>query len=111
MEETTTQPFAIIETGAKQYKVSVGDVVMVEKISDDLKPGDKVTFDKVLLTDNNGDTKVGTPLVEGTKVIGELITNGKQRKLDIVRFRSKSNYHRHLGHRQPFSKVEIKEIK
>ena len=96
---------AIIETGGKQYSVEVGSEIFVEKLDGQEK--DKVTFDKVLVL---GDT-IGHPYVDGAKVTGEIIKQGKQRKIRIFKYRQKTNYHRTQGHRQPYTKVKITTIK
>jgi large subunit ribosomal protein L21 len=101
--------FAIIETGGKQYRVSEGQVLSVEKIAGHTA-GDTVVFDKVLLIDNGTSTKVGTPYIEGATVEVTLTTEGKGKKLIIQKFKSKSRYKRRLGHRQPFAKVTIKKV-
>jgi len=108
-KETTPQPFAVIETGGKQYRVHKDDVISVEKI-DDVEAGKTITLDKVLLIDDLKDTKVGTPYISGAKVTAECIEHGKGKKLNIIRFRSKSNWHRRLGHRQPYTKLKITSI-
>ena len=95
---------AIIETGGKQYSVEVGSEIFVEKLDGQEK--DKVTFDKVLMLED----KVGTPYVSGAKVTGEIVKQGKQRKIRIFKYRQKTNYHRTQGHRQPYTKVKITKI-
>ena len=95
----------IIETGGKKYSVEVGSEIFVEKLDGQEK--DKVTFDKVLVL---GDT-IGHPYVDGAKVTGEIIKQGKQRKIRIFKYRQKTNYHRTQGHRQPYTKVKITTIK
>ena len=102
--------FAVIKTGGKQYKVAKGDVVKIEKLSGDHKEGDKVTFDEVLLSDDGKGTKVGTPTVSGAKVDGTITEIGRDKKIDVIRFRAKSRYHKKRGHRQPFMKVEINKV-
>jgi len=96
---------AIIETGGKQYSVTEGAEIFVEKLDGSEK--DKVTFDKVLVL---GDV-IGHPYVEGAKVTGEIVKQGKQRKIRIFKYRQKTNYHRTQGHRQPYTKVKITSIK
>ncbi len=103
--------YAVIETGGKQYRVSEGEIIKVEKLSDDYKEGDEVVFDSVLLTDDGEKTEVGDPYVKKTKVIGEFIENGRAKKVSVTRFRSKSRYFKRKGHRQHFTKVKIKSIK
>ncbi len=96
---------AIIETGGKQYSVTEGAEIFVEKLEGNEK--DKVTFDKVLVL---GDV-IGHPYVDGAKVTGEIVKQGKQRKIRIFKYRQKTNYHRTQGHRQPYTKVKITSIK
>lgn len=106
------QEFAVIKTGGKQYKVSKGDVVKIEKLSGNYKEGDKIVFDKVLLVDNGKDmTTVGTPYIKGAKVEATLEEQGKDKKITVIKFKSKSRYFRKQGHRQPFFKVQIDAIK
>ena len=99
--------FAIIETGGKQYKVSEGDIIFVEKL--DVADGNTVVFDKVLAASGNDGFKVGTPLLD-CKVNATVIKNGKGKKIDIYRYKSKKNERRHIGHRQPYTKVQINTI-
>ncbi len=97
---------AIIVTGGNQYNVAVGDVIYVEKL--DVEEGKKVTFDKVLMS--NG--VVGNPYVEGAKVEGEVVKHGKGKKITIFKYVQKQRSTRKKqGHRQPYTKVEIKTIK
>lgn len=102
---------AVIQTGGKQYKVSEGDVVTIEKLSGEYKEGDKIVFDQVLLTDDGKITVVGEPHVSGVKVEGELQVSGRAKKISVIKFKSKSRYFRNVGHRQPFMKVKITSIK
>ncbi len=106
--------FAVIETGGKQYKVSVGDSIKIEKIkstTQELKEGDLVTFDKVVLFDNGKDlTEVGTPYLEGSKVVGVLEEIGRNPKVTVIKYKQKSRYFKKNGHRQPFFKVKIDKI-
>ena len=96
---------AIILTGGKQYSVEEGIEIFVEKLEGNA--GDKVTFDKVLMLDG----KVGHPYVEGAKVTGEIVKQGKQRKIKVFKYNPKKNYHKTQGHRQPYTKVVIKSVK
>ncbi|MBI4088225.1 50S ribosomal protein L21 [Candidatus Kaiserbacteria bacterium] len=98
---------AIIETGGKQYIVTQDSVLDVEKLEGANKEGDKITFDKVLLTDDGKETKVGAPYVSGAKVSAELVENGRTPKVTVIRYRQKSRYYKKKGHRQPFAKVRI----
>ncbi|HHX20662.1 MAG TPA: 50S ribosomal protein L21 [Clostridiales bacterium] len=99
--------YAIIATGGKQYKVSEGDIIYIEKL--DNEPEDIVEFPVLML---GGDKVVaGTPLVEGATVTGKVIQNGRGQKIVVYKYKSKKNYRRKAGHRQPFTKVEITSIK
>ena len=99
--------YAIIATGGKQYRVSEGDVIYIEKI--DAEVGSTVSFD-VLLLGNEGDVKVGTPVVEGVKVEGKVDAQIRGEKIIVFKYKSKKNYRRKQGHRQPYTKVEITKI-
>lgn len=103
--------FAVIKTGGKQYKVSEGDVLSIEKLQGEHKEGDKVTFDKVLLVDNGKDTTIGTPYIKGASVTATLTEVGRAKKIMVIKFKSKSRYFNKRGHRQPFFKVQIDSIK
>lgn len=107
---TNTTEFAIIETGGKQYMVSVGDVLEVELLGD-LKEGDKVEFDKVLMVDNGSDTTIGAPYIKGAKVQATYQGLKKGPKITIVRYQQKSNRDRRIGHRQKYAKVKIDALK
>ena len=96
---------AIFVTGGKQYYVSEGDVIYVEKL--DKEVGSEVTFTDVLYVDG----KAGTPYVDGAKVEGEIIKHGKNKKIKVFKYNQKKNYRRTQGHRQPYTKIEIKSIK
>mgnify|MGYP003394070031 CR=1 FL=1 len=99
--------FAIIETGSKQYLVKDGDVISVELLKDTEGKGSKVSFDKVLLTADGSDVVVGTPMVKGAKVSGEVIEDGREAKVTVIRYRQKSRYFKKKGHRQPYTKVKV----
>ena len=103
--------FAVIQTGGKQYKVSVGDTVKIEKLVGEHKEGDKITFDKVLLVDNGKDTTIGTPFITGAKVEAELVEIGRTKKIIVVKYKPKSRYLIRQGHRQHFFKIKILGIK
>ena len=100
--------YAIIETGGKQYKVTEGDVIFVEKL--DVEAGAEVSFDKVLLVGEGNDVKVGAPVVDGATVSGKVIKNDKAKKVVVYKYKPKKGYHKKHGHRQPYSKVEISKI-
>lgn len=100
--------YAIIETGGKQYKVQEGDTLSVEKLS--APEGETVQFDKVLLVANGDDIKAGTPTVDGASVSAKVVEHGRGKKLTVFKYKPKKNYHRKLGHRQPFTKISIEKI-
>lgn len=100
--------FAVIETGGKQYKVNEGDVIFVEKL--DVNEGDSVTFDKVLALSLNDSFKVGTPVVQGVTVTANVVKNGKAKKIYVMKYKAKKNEKKKIGHRQPYTKVQIVSI-
>jgi large subunit ribosomal protein L21 len=100
--------YAIIQTGGKQYRVSEGDVVFVEKI--EALDGEAVEFDRVLTVVTEGNVVIGQPLVAGAKVTGKVLSQGKDKKIFVFKYKAKSNYRRRQGHRQPFTKVVIEKI-
>ena len=100
--------YAIIETGGKQYKVSQGDVVFIEKL--DAEENAEITFDKVLMAGEGDSVKVGTPTVEGATVSAKVLKNGKAKKFIIFKMKRKKNERKKKGHRQPYTKVEITAI-
>ena len=100
--------YAIIKTGGKQYRVAEGDVITIEKL--EATADETVTFDEVLTVVNDGDVKVGTPLVNGAKVTGTVLEQGKAKKILVFKYKAKSNYRRRQGHRQPFTKLTIEKI-
>jgi large subunit ribosomal protein L21 len=103
--------FAVIETGGKQYMVSVGDVVLVELLDATLNVGDTVEFDKVIMVDNGSDTTIGAPYIAGAKVKATFRGEKKGVKLHIVRYKAKSNRDRRIGHRQKYAEVKIESLK
>jgi large subunit ribosomal protein L21 len=111
MSNIMNKEFAIIETGGKQYRVSEGEVITIEKIKEEFSTGDKIVFENVLMTDNGSDSKFGTPYLSGAKVTGELVEEGRAKKVTVIRFKSKSRYFKKKGHRQPFMKVKITSVK
>lgn len=106
-----SKEFAVIETGGKQYKVSVGDILKIEKIDGEYTLGDKIVFDKVLLVDNGVDTTIGTPYIKGAKVESLFQKAGKNKTVMVVKYKQKSRYLKRNGHRQPFVEVKISAIK
>ena len=108
---------AVIKTGGKQYVVSKGDTIAIEKLPPDKnrgKPvwevGDTVVFSEVLLVDNGSDTTIGTPVIKGAEVKGTVVLAGKAKKVEVVKYKPKSRYYKRVGHRQPVLKVKIDSI-
>ncbi len=99
--------YAIIETGGKQYKVENGDVVYVEKL--DAEDNATVDFNVIALADDDG-IKVGAPYVDGAKVTGKVLKTGKGKKITVFTYKPKKGEKRKMGHRQPYTKVEIQSI-
>ena len=100
--------YAVIKTGGKQYRVQQGDVIFVEKLN--AQADEAVTFDEVLLVGGEDQAVIGTPVVEGAKVEGKVLAQVKGEKIRVYKYKSKKNYHRTQGHRQPYTKVEITAI-
>ena len=99
---------AVIETGGKQYVVTKDSVLDIEKVTG-AKDG-KISFDKVLLTDDGSEMKVGAPYMDGVTVSGEVLKEGRAKKVTVIRYRQKSRYFKKRGHRQPFTKVRITSL-
>lgn len=100
--------YAIIETGGKQYRVTEGDVVFIEKL--EVEAESKFNFDKVIAVGDENGIKVGTPLVEGAKVEATVIKNGRGKKITVFTYKPKKGKQRKMGHRQPYTKVQIDKI-
>ena len=99
--------YAVIETGGKQYKVENGDVIYVEKLN--AEDGATVEFKVVALSNDDG-IQVGNPYVEGAVVTGEVVKTGKAKKITVLTYKPKKGEKRKMGHRQPYTKIEIKSI-
>ena len=99
---------AVIVTGGKQYTVAEGDVLYIEKLNAEAEA--TVTFDQVLAVLDGENTKIGAPVVEGAAVEAKVVKNGKGKKIDVIRYKAKKNEKKHIGHRQPYTKVEITKI-
>jgi large subunit ribosomal protein L21 len=97
--------YAVIKTGGKQYRVAAGDKLRIEKVAGSV--GDTVTFGDVLLVGEGEGIKLGAPLVAGAKVEAKITAQDRAKKITIFKFRRRKNYHRKIGHRQPFTAVEI----
>jgi len=100
--------YAIIETGGKQYKVNEGDILFVEKL--DKNEGETVVFDCVKAISAGDALKVGAPTVEGAKVTANVLKNGKAKKIYVMKYKAKKNEKKKIGHRQPYTKVQIVSI-
>lgn len=105
--------FAVIQTGGKQYRVSEGETIYVEKLSsliNPIKDGDTVIFDQVLLTDDGANVQIGVPYLTGAKIEGVLVSEKKGKKVMGIKYKAKSNYRVKYGHRQIQAKVKISKI-
>ncbi len=100
--------YAVIETGGKQYRVQEGDTIEIEKVPG--TPGEELTFDGVLMIGGGKKSAIGQPVVEGSKVIGELLRQDRGEKIIVGKFKRRKKYRRKMGHRQDISVVRIKQI-
>ena len=100
--------YAIIETGGKQYKVSAGDTLFIEKLN--VEADSEIVFDKVIAVGSDDSIKVGAPYVEGATVTANVVKNGKAKKIYVFRYKAKKNEKKKIGHRQPFTKVQITAV-
>jgi large subunit ribosomal protein L21 len=100
--------YAVIATGGKQYRVSQGDTIDVEKLG--VEVGTEVRFDQVLLVGTDSETKIGQPLVPGAIVVGKVVENGRAAKIIVYKIRRRKNYRRKQGHRQAFTRLVIQGI-
>lgn len=100
--------FAVVETGGKQYRVSPGEELRVERLEG--VKGDTVTFDRVLLVGGEGEARVGTPLVDGVKVTGSVVHQGRHKKILVFKYKKRKRYRVKTGHRQPYTLVRISAI-
>ncbi len=100
--------YAIIQTGGKQYRVKQGDVIWVEKLETEV--GQTYDFDQVLAVCKDDVMTVGTPVVQGAKVVAKVVEHGKGDKILVFKYKSKSNYRKRYGHRQPYTKLTVEKI-
>ena len=100
--------YAIIETGGKQYKVSEGDIITVEKLG--VEAGSEYTFENVLAVNNGEKLTVGTPVVAGASVVASVIGDGKAKKVIVYKYKRKTGYHKKNGHRQSYTELKIEKI-
>lgn len=106
---------AVIKTGGKQFVVEKGDTISIEKLGRrsgtvELKQGDEVVFNEVLMTDDGKNVTLGTPHIKGAKVTASVVRVGREKKIDVVKYKAKSRYLKRRGHRQPFIQVKIESI-
>jgi len=99
--------YAVIKTGGKQYRVSIGDIIHVEKLA--LEDGATVEFEPLMLSDESG-VRVGTPSVAGAKVVAKVVRQVKGKKIIVFKYKSKKDYRKKQGHRQPYTQLEIVSI-
>ena len=100
--------FAIIQTGGKQYKVNEGDIIFVEKLG--VEEGEDVKFENVLAISNDNGFVTGAPYVSGASVTAKVVRNGKGKKIYVMKYKAKKNEKKKIGHRQPYTKVQITKI-
>ena len=102
--------YAVLNTGGKQYKVSEGDILRIEKISAELNSTVELT-DVLAVSNGEGELTIGNPVVEGAKVVAKVLAHGKAKKVVVFKFKPKKDYRKKQGHRQPYTKVRIDAIK
>ncbi|HBL52215.1 MAG: 50S ribosomal protein L21 [Candidatus Blackburnbacteria bacterium RIFCSPHIGHO2_02_FULL_39_13] len=100
--------YAVISNGGKQYKVSEGDELLLDRMS--TEPGKDIEFDQVLLVVENGNVGIGQPTVKGCRVVGKILSDEKGEKIDVVRYKAKSRYRKKIGYRHSYTKVVIEKI-
>ena len=100
--------YAVIATGGKQYRVSEGDIIRVEKLG--VEDGESVVFDKVLLVSDGDDINVGAPYIDGGNVSAKVQSNGRGKKIEIIKFRRRKHHRKQMGHRQSYTEVQITGI-
>src|SRR3989344_1792633 len=104
-------PFAVFATGGKQYRVMVGDRVKIEKLGDEYREGDKLTFDKVLLMDDGAsEATIGTPYIKGALINATLDKIARYKTIDVIKYKQKSRYFKKYGHRKPYFEIKIDSI-
>ena len=101
--------YAVIESGGKQHRVEEGEVLKLEKL--EAATGEKIDFDKVLMIGEGESVKIGTPYVKGSKVTAEVLTQGRAKKINIIKFNRRKHFRKQQGHRQWFTEVKITDIK
>lgn len=101
--------YAVFVTGGKQYKLTVGETQKVEILN--VEPGQEVKFDKVLMVIDGDNVKIGAPYLVGAEVIADVVGHGRHKKIEIIKFKRRKHHMKHMGHRQYFTEIKIKEIK
>jgi len=101
--------YAVIKTGGKQYRVSEGEILKIEKL--EVEPGKKITFNEVLMIADGENVQVGSPLVDKASVEAKVISQGKGKKVNILKFKRRKNSMKRQGHRQLFTEIQIGKIK
>jgi large subunit ribosomal protein L21 len=100
--------YAIVETGGKQFIVEEGGVIRAEALK--IPAGEKFTLDRVLLIQNGGDLKIGTPYLNGANVETTVVAHGKEKKVIVYKYKPKKGFHKKKGHRQPYTELKIEKI-
>ncbi len=100
--------YAVLETGGKQYRVAAGDTLEVERLG--VEVGQPVTFDRVLLVNHDGQVRIGAPVVDGAKVVGDVVEHKRGDKVIVWKMKRRKGYHKKQGHRQELTVVQVKEI-
>ncbi|CFX80275.1 Ribosomal protein L21 [Syntrophomonas zehnderi OL-4] len=100
--------YAIVQTGGKQYKVAVGQMVLVEKLNAEV--GEKVTLDQVLMLKDDNGTRIGNPLVAGASIVGKVVEQGRGKKITVYKYKKRKNMRKKQGHRQPYTRILIEKI-
>lgn len=101
--------YAVFLTGGKQYKVASGDTLKIEMLN--VEPGETVKFDKVLMVIDGENNKIGTPYVAGAEVAADVVSQGRHKKIEIIKFKRRKHHMKHMGHRQYYTEIKIKDIK
>jgi len=100
--------FAVIKSGGKQYKLKEGDKVRLEKLNK--KKGDKIIFGDILLVADDNKVEIGQPFLKKAKIEGKVVKEGRGKKIQVIKYKSKTRYRRKIGHRQPYTEVQISAI-
>lgn len=99
--------FVVLETGGKQYKVTEGSKIKIEKIIGEYKVGDKLSFENVLLISKGENVQIGAPYISGAAIEAEIVDIGKNKTIDVIKYKAKSNYYKKYGHRQPYFQIKV----